>query len=112
MPITFLRDPNGEPPEQDEDVSACVTVKDKNGDVMHIMLRKGARVRPSDSEPQKAEAEPSLNDSSLTSRICWQVRGSPDSQSPLNIPEPYALPQEVVFIFLAPQIHPLKTGNR
>ena len=56
-PITFLPGPHGEPPEQEEDYSVCVTVKDKNGDIMHIMLSKGARLRSFDGKPQKAEAE-------------------------------------------------------
>lgn len=57
MPMTFLRDSNGELPEQDEDSTACVTVKDKNGEVMHFILRKGARVKPPATEPQKPDAE-------------------------------------------------------
>ena len=57
MPITFLRDSNGQPPESDEDDTACVTVKGKDGTVMHFLVRKGARERPSGSEPQKAKAE-------------------------------------------------------
>lgn len=57
MLTTFLRDSNGQFPEREEDDTVCVTVKGKNGEVMHIMLRKGARVRPSGSDPQKEEAK-------------------------------------------------------
>ena len=57
MPRTFLRDSNGELPEQDDDDTVCVTVKDKNGEVMHFMLRKGARLKPPAPEPQKPDAE-------------------------------------------------------
>ena len=57
MPITFLRDSNGHFPEHEEDDTVCVTVKGKNGEVMHFMLRKGARVKPPAAEPQKPDAE-------------------------------------------------------
>ena len=57
LPITFLRDSNGQFPEHEEDDTVCVTVKGKNGEVMHLMRRTGARVKSPAPDPQKAEAE-------------------------------------------------------
>ncbi len=57
MPITFLRDSDGQFPEHGEDDTVCVTVKGKDGEVMHLMRRIGARVKSPAPDPQKAEAE-------------------------------------------------------
>jgi len=57
MLTTFLRDANGQFPEHEEDDTVCVTVKDKNGEVMHLMLRNGTRVRSAGPEPQNTDTQ-------------------------------------------------------